>query len=65
MSYLYIETVQFKLSLDGRELPAKSLVGTEFDKAAIVPSDLSTEWKTIVNFLLNDDISMQLKITHR
>ena len=30
----------------GRDLPAKSLEGTEFEKAAIVSSDLSTEWKT-------------------
>ena len=29
----------------GRDLPAKSLEGTEFEKAAIVSSDLSTEWK--------------------
>ena len=38
MSYLYMETVQFKLSLDsfGRDLPAKSLKGTEFEKAAIL-----------------------------
>ena len=45
MSYHYMETVQFKLSFDscGRDLPAKSLEGTEFEKAAIVSSDLSSE----------------------
>ena len=30
----------------GRDLPAKSLEETEFEKAAIVSSDHSTEWKT-------------------
>ena len=30
----------------GRDLPAKSLEGTEFEKAAIVSSDLSTDWIT-------------------
>ncbi len=54
MSYLYMEIVQFKLSLEfGRDLPAKSLEGTEFEKAAIVSSDLSTEWKRIVSSLLS------------
>ena len=28
----------------GRNLPAKSLEGTEFERAAIVISDFSTEW---------------------
>ena len=60
-----METVQFKLSLDiWRDLPAKSLEGTEFEKAAIVSSDLSTEWETYCQLLLKqpkDDISMQLK----
>ena len=47
MSYLYLETVQFELALTVcRDLPAKLLEGTEFEKAAIVSSDLSTEWKT-------------------
>ena len=46
-----------------RDLPAKSLEGTEFEKAAIVSSDLSTEWKTYCQLLMQpkDDISMQLK----
>ena len=51
-----METVQFKLSLDS--------LGTEFEKAGIVSSDLSTEWKTHRQLLikqLKDDISMQLK----
>ena len=66
MSNLYMETVQFKLSLDslGRDLPAKSLEGTEFEKAAIVSSDLSTECKTYHQLLIKqpkDDIAMQLK----
>ena len=45
----------------GRDLPAKSLEGTEFEKAAIVSSDLSTEWKMYCQLLIkqpNDDISM-------
>ena len=48
----------------GRDLPAKSLKETEFEKAAIVSSDLSTEWKTYRQLLIKqpkDDISMQLK----
>ena len=40
-----------------RDLPAKLLEETEFEKAAIVSSDLSTEWKTYCQLL----ISMQLK----
>ena len=53
MSYLYMETVQFKLiGQFGRELPAKSLEGTEFKKAPIVSSDLSTEWKMYCQLLI-------------
>ena len=45
-----------------RDLPAKSLEGTEFVKAAIVSSDLTTEWKMYHQLLqTKDDISMQLK----
>ena len=44
MSYLYMDIVEFKLSLDSlRDLPGKPLEGTEFEKAAIVSSDYSTE----------------------
>ena len=35
--------IQTLIGQFGRDLPAKSLEGTEFEKAAI---DLSTEWKT-------------------
>ena len=48
----------------GRDLPAKSLEGTEFEKTTIVSSDLSTEWKTYRQLLIKqpkDNISMQLK----
>ena len=48
----------------GRNLPAKSLEGTEFEKATIVYSYLSTEWKMYCQLLIQhpkDDISMQLK----
>ena len=41
--------------------------GTEFEKAAIVSSDLTTEWKTYCQLLIKqpkDDISMQLKELH-
>ena len=47
-----------------RDLPAKLLEGTEFEKAAIVSSNLSTEWKTYRQLLIKqtkNDISMQLK----
>ena len=42
---------------------AKSLEGTQFKKAAIVCSDLSTEWKTYHQLIKQpkDDIYMQLK----
>ena len=59
-----METVQFKLLLNslGEILPAKSLEGTEFEKAGIGSSELSTEWKTYCQLLMQpkDDI-LQLK----
>ena len=57
-------SIQTLIGKFGRDLPAKSLEGTEFEKAAIVSSDLSTEWKTYHQLLIKqpkDDISMQLK----
>ena len=55
-------SIQTLIGQFGRDLPAKSLEGTEFEKAAIVSSDLSTEWKTYRQLLQpKDDISMQLK----
>ena len=57
-------SIQTLIGQFGRDLPAKSLEGTEFGKAAIVSSDLSTEWKTYCQLLIKqskDDISMQLK----
>ena len=48
----------------GRDLPAKSLEGTEFEKASIVSSDHSTKWKMYRQLLIKepkDDIYMQLK----
>ena len=48
----------------GRHLPAKSMEGTEFEKAAIVSSDLSTEKKMHRQLLIKqpkDDLFMQLK----
>ena len=46
-NYLYMETVPIQTLIGQfeRDLPAKSLEGTEFEKAAIVSSDLRTEWK--------------------
>ena len=38
-------SIQTLIGQFGRDLPAKSLEGTKFEKAAIVSSDLSTEWK--------------------
>ena len=50
MSYLYIETaIQTLTGQFGRDLPVKSLEGTE---VAIVSSDLSTEWKTYCQLLI-------------
>ena len=57
-------SIQTLIGQFGRDLPAKSLEGTEFEKAAIVSSDLSTECKTYHQLLIKqpkDDISMQLK----
>ena len=45
----------------GRDLPAKSLEGTEFERAAIVYSDPSTERKLYRQLLQPKDVSMQLK----
>ena len=38
-------SIQTLIGQFGRDLPAKSLEGTEFVEAAIVYSGLSTEWK--------------------
>ena len=57
-------SIQTLIGQFGRDLPAKSLEGTEFGKAVIVSSDLSTEWKTYCQLIIKqskDDISMQLK----
>ena len=63
--HLYGESsIQTLVGQFRRDLPAKSLEGTEFEKAAIVSSDLSTGWKTYHQLLIKqpkDDISMQLK----
>ena len=58
------DSIQTRIGQFGRNLPAKSLDGTEFEKAAIVSFDLSTEWKTYCQLLIKqpkDNISMQLK----
>ena len=39
-------SIQTLIGQFGSDLPAKPLEGTEFEKAAIVSSDLSTELKT-------------------
>ena len=57
-------SIQTLIGQFGKDLPAKSLEGTEFEKATIVSSDLSTEWKTYHQLLIKqpqDDISMQLR----
>ena len=57
-------SIQILVGKLGRNLPAKSLEGTEFEKAAIVSSDLSTVWKMYHQLLIKHpkgDISMQLK----
>ena len=45
-------SIQTLIGLFGRDFPAKSLEGTEFEKATIVSSDLSTKWKTYCRSLL-------------
>ena len=57
-------SIQTLIGQFGRDLPAKSLERTEFEKAAIVSSDLNTEWKAYCRLLIKQpkgDISMQLK----
>ena len=57
-------SIQTLIGQFGRDLPAKSLEGTEFEKAAIVSYDSRTEWKTYRQLRIKqpkDDISMQLK----
>ncbi len=64
LSYLYMESIQTLIGQFGIDLPDKSLEGTEFEKAAIVSSDLSTECKMYHQLLIKqpkDDISMHLK----
>ena len=61
MSYFYGESsIQTIIGQFGRDLPAKSLEGTEFEKVAIVSSDLSTYRQLLIK-QPKDDISMQLK----
>ena len=54
-------SIQTLIGQFGRGLPAKSLEGTEFEKAAIVSSDLSIEWKTYRQLLIKQPKEMQLK----
>ena len=57
-------SIQTLIGQFGRDLRPKPLEGTEFEKAAIVSSDRSTEWKMYCQLLIKqpkDDISMQLK----
>ena len=57
-------SIQTLIGQFGRDLPAKSLEVTEFEKAVIVSFDLSTEWETYRQLLFmqpKDDIFMQLK----
>ena len=45
-------SIQTLIGQFGRDFPAKSLEGTEFKKAAIVSSDLSTERKMYHQLLI-------------
>ena len=57
-------SIQTLIGQFGRDLPAISLEGTGFEKAAIVSTDFSIEWKTYCQLLIKqpkDDIAMQLK----
>ena len=61
-------SIQTPIGQFGRDLPAKSLEGTEFEKAAIVSSNLSTEWNTYRQLLikqLKDDIHATEGFTHQ
>ena len=55
-------SIQTVIGQFGRNLPAKSLERTEFEMAAVVSSDLNSEWKTYRQLLIKqpeNDISMQ------
>ena len=48
----------------GKELPAESVVGDEFEMPALVSPDLPTEWKTFQRYITNqpkEDMNKQLK----
>ena len=53
-------SIQTLIGQFGRDLAAKPLKGTEFEKVAIVSSDLSTKWKKYRQLL----ISTQKMIYH-
>ena len=56
-----VSSIQPPIGQFGRDLPARSLDRTKFEKAAMVSSDLSTEWKMYCQLLIKqpkDDISM-------
>ena len=58
-------SIQTLIGQFGRDFPAKSLEGTEFEKEALVSSDLSIEWKRYGQLFIKqtkDDIPMQLKV---
>ena len=44
----YIDTI---LHHYGKELPAKSLLGKEFTKRALISADINTEWKTLRRYI--------------
>ena len=58
-------SIQTLIGQFGRDLPAKSLEGTEFEKEAIVSSDLSSEWKIYRHKQSKDDIYAAVGITHQ
>ena len=47
----------------GRDLPAKSLDGSEFEMATIAFYDLSTERKTYVSFILSSQKMIYIHVT--
>ena len=57
----YIDTI---LHHYGKDLPAKSLLGEEFTKRALISADITTEWKTFRKYISQrpkEDVKAQLR----
>ena len=58
-------SIQTPIGQFGRDSPAKSLEGTEFEKEALVSSDLSAEWKTYCQLLIQQPKDDSVHATER